>query len=269
MGVDGAGIPIGGGAPLVLIAGPCVVESEAFTVEHALRLEAIAAEADIPLIFKASYDKANRTSVSGKRGPGVEEGLEILAAVKDKVGLPIVTDVHHPEQCALAAQVADVLQIPAFLCRQTDLILAAGETRKVVNIKKGQFLAADDMRFAADKAIGAAGVLLTERGTTFGYRDLVVDMRNLLTMREIAPVVFDGTHSVQRPGAKGGSTGGDRSLVPPLVRAAVAVGVDAVFLEVHPKPDEAPSDGPNSLDYEGLVQVLKDVRALTAARRDA
>ena len=265
--VEVAGIPIGGGAPPVLIAGPCVVESTEFTVEHALRLEAIAAEADMPLIFKASYDKANRTAVSGKRGPGIEDGLAVLSAVKAKVGLPLLTDVHHPEQCAIAAQVVDVLQIPAFLCRQTDLILAAGETRKVVNIKKGQFMAAEDMVFAVEKAIGASGVLLTERGTTFGYRDLVVDMRNLGVMRHYAPVVFDGTHSVQRPGSGGGSTGGDRRLVRPLVRAAVAVGVDAIFLEVHPNPDRAPSDGPKSLDYAGLVEVLKDVKALSAAMR--
>lgn len=259
------GIPIGGGAPLVLIAGPCVVESEEFTVAHARRLQEIAGEHGFPLIFKASYDKANRTSKKGHRGPGMDAGLDVLAAVKAATGLPIITDVHLPDQCARAAQVADVLQIPAFLCRQTDLLEAAGATGKVVNVKKGQFLAAEDMAYARDKVVGAAGVLLTERGTTFGYRDLVVDMRNLLTLRGLAPVVFDGTHSVQKPGSAGGSTGGDRTLVPPLVRAAVAVGVDAVFLEVHPDPDHAPSDGPNSLDYAGLVKVLRDARALTAA----
>jgi 2-dehydro-3-deoxyphosphooctonate aldolase (KDO 8-P synthase) len=257
-------IPIGEGAPLVLIAGPCVVESESFTVQHAQRVQELAAEHGFPLIFKASYDKANRTSKSGHRGPGVEAGLDVLAKVKAVTGLPIITDVHLPDQCALAAQVVDVLQIPAFLCRQTDLLEAAGETGRVVNVKKGQFLAAEDMKYARDK-VGHLGVLLTERGTTFGYRDLVVDMRNLLTLRSLAPVVFDGTHSVQKPGSAGGSTGGDRTLVPPLVRAAVAVGVDALFLEVHPDPDRAPSDGPNSLDYAGLVKVLREVRALSAA----
>lgn len=259
------GIPIGGGAPVVLIAGPCIVEDERFTVEHARRLQHLAGEHDFPLIFKASYDKANRTSAGGHRGPGVREGLDVLAAVKAATGLPVITDVHLPDQCAVAAEVADVLQIPAFLCRQTDLLQAAGATGKVVNIKKGQFLAAEDMAFARDKARGASGVLLTERGTTFGYRDLVVDMRNLAILRSLAPVVFDGTHSVQRPGSQGGSTGGDRTLVPPLVRAAAAVGVDAIFLEVHPDPDRAPSDGPNSLDYQGLIKVLTEVRAITRA----
>ncbi|MBK6687460.1 MAG: 3-deoxy-8-phosphooctulonate synthase [Deltaproteobacteria bacterium] len=264
--VQVAGIPIGGGAPLVLIAGPCVVEGRDFTVAHAGRLKELAAEANIPLIFKASFDKANRTSGKSHRGPGVESGLEVLAAVKAAHGLPLLTDVHLPEQCALAAQVVDVLQIPAFLCRQTDLLWAAGETGRAVNVKKGQFLAAADMAYAVDKvkSAGSPNVLVTERGTTFGYRDLVVDYRNLGIMREFAPVVFDGTHSVQQPGSAGGATGGNRLLVPPLVRAAVAVGVDAVFLEVHPDPDQAPSDGPNSLDYPLLQQVLASIRRLTA-----
>lgn len=267
--VDVRGLKIGGGAPIALIAGPCVVEDQNFTVTHASRLKEIAEQHGISMIFKASYDKANRTSAKGHRGPGVGEGLDVLAAVKAKTGLRILTDVHLPDQCAKAAQVADVLQIPAFLCRQTDLLQAAGETGKVVNIKKGQFLAAEDMAFARDKTKGAAGVLVTERGTTFGYRDLVVDYRNLGILRSIAPVVFDGTHSVQRPGAAGGSTGGDRTLVPPLVRAAVAVGVDAIFLEVHPDPDHAPSDGPNSLDYAGLIKVLSEVRAISAALQES
>jgi len=260
-----AGLTIGRGAPIALIAGPCVVESEAFTVAHAERLKALASEYGFPLIFKASFDKANRTSRTGHRGPGVEAGLEVLAAVKAKLGLPILTDVHLPEHCALAASVVDVLQIPAFLCRQTDLLEAAGATGKVVNVKKGQFLAPEDMRFARDKAHGAAGVLLTERGTTFGYRELVVDMRSLGVMRQYAPVVFDGTHSVQRPGSAGGSTGGDRRIVPLLARAAAAAGIDALFVEVHPDPDRAPSDGPNSLDYRGLVKVMREVRAISQA----
>jgi 2-dehydro-3-deoxyphosphooctonate aldolase (KDO 8-P synthase) len=263
--VQVAGIPIGAGAPLVLIAGPCIVESERFTVDHARRLREIAGEAGVPLVFKASYDKANRTSKAGHRGPGVSAGLEVLARVKAETGLPILTDVHLPEHCPPAAEVADVLQIPAFLCRQTDLIETAAATGRVLNIKKGQFLAAEDMAYARDKAVGAAGVLLTERGSCFGYRDLVVDMRNLGILRRLAPVVFDGTHSVQRPGAMGGATGGDRRLVPPLVRAAVAVGIDALFLEVHPDPDRAPSDGPNSLDYAGLIRILKEARAIARA----
>ena len=263
--VEVNGIKIGGNAPLALLAGPCVVQDEAFMLEHASRLKEIAEEAEFPLVFKASFDKANRTAQSSFRGPGIDRGLDILAAVKAKTGLAIVTDVHLPEQCEKAAQVADILQIPAFLCRQTDLIQAAAETGKVVNIKKGQFLAADDMEYAVAKAKMASGALVTERGSSFGYRDLIVDMRNLGIMRQFAPVVFDGTHAVQRPGSEKGKTGGDRTLVPTLVRAAVAVGVDALFLEVHPNPDEAPSDGPNSLDYQGLVKVLQQARALDNA----
>lgn len=259
------GIPIGDGAPLVLISGPCVVEDEAFTVNHARRLKELATEHSFPLIFKASFDKANRTRAGSPRGPGLQGGLDVLAAVKAKVGLPILTDVHWPEQCEEVAKVADVLQIPAFLCRQTDLLAAAGATGRVVNVKKGQFMAAEDMGYAVEKAAGAAGVLLTERGTSFGYRDLVVDMRSLGTLRKFAPVVFDGTHSVQKPGSAQGTTGGDRTLVPPLCRAAVAVGVDALFLEVHPDPNRAPSDGPNSLDYQGLVEVLGSARAIRSA----
>lgn len=265
--VDVGKIEIGDGAPLVLLCGPCVVEDLDFMLTHAQRLKEIAEEFNFPLVFKASFDKANRTAASSFRGPGMAKGLEILAAVKAKTNLPIITDVHLPEQCEQASQVADILQIPAFLCRQSDLIQAAAATKRVVNIKKGQFLAAEDMAYAKEKAQDAAGVLLTERGTSFGYRDLIVDMRNLRTMRQFAPVVFDGTHSVQKPGSEQGKTGGDRTLVPPLVRAAVAVGVDALFLEVHPRPDEAPSDGPNSLDYQGLVEVLKQARAIDAALR--
>jgi 2-dehydro-3-deoxyphosphooctonate aldolase (KDO 8-P synthase) len=266
-----AGIQIGGGAPLALIAGPCVIETRDFMLAHASKLKEIAEAERVPFIFKASFDKANRTKGSSFRGPGMDDGLAILSEVKEKLGLPILTDVHLPDQCAPVAEVADVLQIPAFLCRQTDLLAAAGETGRAVNIKKGQFIAADDMAYAVEKVAGGraqASVMLTERGTTFGYRDLVVDMRNLSVMKRIAPVVFDGTHSVQRPGSEGGSTGGDRRLVQPLVRAAVAFGdVDAVFLEVHPDPDRAPSDGPNSLDYQGLINVLRDMKAIDGALR--
>lgn len=260
------GLTIGGGAPLALIAGPCVLEERAFTLRHAERLKAIAEARGVPFIFKASFDKANRTKSGSPRGPGIDEGVERLREIKEKVGVPILTDVHTAEQCAKAAEVADVLQIPAFLCRQTDLLAAAGATARVVNVKKGQFLAAEDMAFALEK-VGHDRVLMTERGTTFGYRDLVVDYRNLAIMRRFAPVVFDGTHSVQRPGSAGGKTGGDRELVPELARAAVAVGVDALFLEVHPNPDEAASDGPNSLTYTLLERVLDETARITSALR--
>lgn len=252
---------------LILFAGPCVLEDSAFNLAHAARLRAIAEACGVPLVFKASFDKANRTRGSSARGPGLEQGLARLAEVKSTHRLPIITDVHQPEQCAPVAEVADVLQIPAFLCRQTDLLRAAGETGRVVNIKKGQFLAPEDMAYAVEKVrdAGASGVLVTERGTSFGYRDLVVDFRSLAVMRRFAPVVFDGTHSVQRPGALSGRTGGDRTEVPALVRAAVAYGVDALFLEVHPEPDRAPSDGPNSLDYPSLLKVLTEAMTLRRA----
>lgn len=256
---------IGAGAPLAVIAGPCVLQDRDFTLRHAARLKAMTEAAGVPWIFKASFDKANRTKGSSFRGPGLQAGLALLAEVKAELGVPVLTDVHEASQCAAAAEVVDVLQIPAFLCRQTDLLIAAGETGRVVNVKKGQFLAAEDMAFAAEKVGPPGRALLTERGTTFGYRDLVVDLRNLRVMQQIAPTVFDGTHSVQKPGAAGGSTGGDRTLVPPLVRAAVAFGVDAVFLEVHPDPDRAPSDGPNALDYPLFEQVLREMRAIRGA----
>lgn len=259
-----SGLRIGGGQPLAVIAGPCVLQDRDFNLRHAERLKTITAERGVPYIFKASFDKANRTSGGSHRGPGLEDGIRLLEAVKTELDLPVLTDVHTAEQCAAAAEVADVLQIPAFLCRQTDLLAAAGATGKVVNVKKGQFLAADDMAFAVDK-VGHDKVLVTERGTTFGYRDLVVDYRNLGIMRRFAPVVFDGTHSVQRPGAAGGATGGNRDLVPELVRAAVAVGIDALFVEVHPDPENAPSDGPNSLTYALFERVLDEARAIRAA----
>ncbi len=258
-------LPIGAGAPLVLIAGPCVLESEDFTLKHAERVQRIAAKRGVPLVFKASFDKANRTKGDSARGPGLEAGLSLLAKVKAQLGLPLLTDVHLPQQCAPAAEVVDVLQIPAFLCRQTDLIAAAGQAVRahggLLNIKKGQFLAAEDMGYAVEKAEGAP-CMLTERGSSFGYRDLVVDYRSLEILARFGPVVFDGTHSVQRPGAAKGKTGGNRAQVPALARAAVAVGVDALFLEVHPDPDRAPSDGPNSLDYAGLDRILLEARAL-------
>ncbi|MCC6806541.1 MAG: 3-deoxy-8-phosphooctulonate synthase [Deltaproteobacteria bacterium] len=255
---------------LVLIAGPCVVEGEEFVVRHAERVKALCERLSVPVIFKASFDKANRTSVNGYRGPGMAAGLVALAKVKAATGLPVLTDVHSIEQCAPTAEVADVLQIPAFLCRQTDLIAEAAKTGKPLNIKKGQFLAPEDMRFAIDKAreVGGTHQMVTERGASFGYRDLVVDMRALITLGTLGvPVVFDATHSVQKPGSAGGSTGGDRLLAGPLARGAVAVGVDAVFAEVHEDPEHAKSDGPNSLTFELLERLLVQCKEIHASRR--
>lgn len=259
-------LTIGPGRPLALIAGPCVIESAERTLRIAERLAALAARLELPLIFKASFDKANRTSLDSYRGPGLEAGLAVLRRVHDVTGLPVTTDVHELGQCAPAADVVDLVQIPAFLCRQTDLLVAAARTGKPVHVKKGQFVAPEDMRHVVGKltAAGAAGILLAERGTTFGYHNLVVDMRSLDLLRELGwPVVFDGTHSVQRPSAAGGTSGGERRLVAPLCRAAVAVGVDALFLEVHDQPDEALCDGPNMLpldDLEGLMVNLLRIR---------
>jgi 2-dehydro-3-deoxyphosphooctonate aldolase (KDO 8-P synthase) len=258
-------VTIGGGAPLALIAGPCVIEAEELTLQIARRLAALRDELGLGVIFKASFDKANRTSAKGFRGPGPKKGLEILAKVRRVTGLPLLTDIHLPQQARVAAAVVDVLQIPAFLCRQTDLLLAAGNTGKVVNIKKGQFMAPRDMAQAVNKvrATGNQQVMLTERGTTFGYNNLVVDMRSLALMRALGvPVVFDATHSVQLPGGQGASSGGERQFVPLLARAAVAAGVDAVFMEVHPCPDKALCDGPNCWPLDQLEPLLKTLRAL-------
>lgn len=258
-----------GGGELVFIAGPCVIEGEEFTLRHARRIAEIAQSRGVAAVFKCSFDKANRTSAKSFRGPGLREGLRILARVRKETGLPLLTDVHAEDQCAPAAEVVDVLQIPAFLSRQTDLLLAAGRTGRAVNVKKGQFLAPEDMQNAVDKLreAGCAEVLLTERGASFGYHNLVVDMRSLAIMRRFAPVCFDATHSVQQPGSQGIATGGDRSMAPVLARAAAAVGIDALFCEVHENPDKALSDGPNSLSFEmwdALVgEVLKIRRALS------
>jgi 2-dehydro-3-deoxyphosphooctonate aldolase (KDO 8-P synthase) len=257
-----------GGGELLLIAGPCVIEGEDFTLRHARRVADLSQKHGLPAVFKCSFDKANRTSGKSFRGPGLTEGLRVLAKVKAETGLPVLTDVHAEEQCAAAAAVVDVLQIPAFLCRQTDLILAAGRTGRAVNVKKGQFLAPEDMKNVVDKLreTGCRQILLTERGASFGYHNLVVDMRGLTVMRQFAPVCFDATHSVQQPGSQGSATGGDRSLAAPLARAAAAVGIDALFCEVHEDPDRALSDGPNSLTFamwDALVgDVLKIRRAL-------
>lgn len=263
-------VTIGGSAPLVLIAGPCVIESRSSALALAGRLTRLAASASIPFVFKASYDKANRTSVDAYRGPGLEEGLAILATIKERLGVPVLTDVHTPEQAQQAAKVVDAIQIPAFLCRQTDLLLAAGETGIPVNIKKGQFLSAEDMVNVVRKveSTGNRAIILTERGSSFGYQNLVADMRNLPLMRSLGyPVTFDATHSVQRPGAVGGASGGDGPLAPCLARAAVAVGVDAVFMETHVNPSSALSDGPNAIPFRNVRPLWETLRAIDAAIR--
>jgi 2-dehydro-3-deoxyphosphooctonate aldolase (KDO 8-P synthase) len=257
-------IAIGGGCRPVYLAGPCVIESLEQCLGIGERLAEIAARQDLPLIFKASFDKANRSSVSSFRGPGIEEGLEILDRVKAQTGLPVVTDVHLPEQAAVAAEVVDILQVPAFLCRQTDLLVACGETGLPVNVKKGQFLAADDMSNAVEKvaSTGNTRITLTERGSTFGYHNLVVDMRGLPVMRTMAPVIFDVTHSLQLPGGLGHATAGAREFHPYLARAAAAAGVDGFFIEVHPDPEKALSDATTQLsieEFEALVPQLEAV----------
>lgn len=263
-------IAIGEGHPLALIAGPCVIESGERTRRIAGELVPLCARLGLPLIFKASYDKANRTSLDSFRGPGLEAGLEVLAGIAAEFGCPVTTDVHEPGQCEPAAEVVDLLQIPAFLCRQTDLLVAAAASGRPVSVKKGQFTAPEDMRSVVAKLARAAGVLLVERGTTFGYHNLVVDFRSLPILRGLGwPVVFDGTHSVQRPSAGGTHSGGDRQYVAPLCRAAVAVGVDALFLEVHDQPEVALCDGPNMIalaDLPALLESLLRIREALHAR---
>ena len=259
-------VPLGGGAPLVLIAGLNVVETESDTLRMAAQLAAIADRHDFPMVFKASVDKANRSSLRSYRGPGFDEGLRVLSRVKAETGLPITTDVHEPGQAKPAAEVADCLQIPAFLCRQTDLIAASAATGRPVNIKKGQFLAPEDLRLAVEKVQHyGSDAFVTERGVAFGYHDLVVDMKALVTMRAFAPVCYDATHSVQRPGAEPEASGGDRSMVLPLARAAVAVGLDALFVEVHPDPEHAPCDGPSQIELDAFERLLVETRAIDAA----
>lgn len=251
---------VGPGRPLLWICGPCVIESRDHVLRVAERLRQLADEFGIPLVFKASFDKANRSSGRSFRGVGLEAGLAALAAVRDATGLPVTTDVHEPYQAAPAAEVCEVLQVPAFLARQTDLLEACGRTGRVVNVKKGQFMAPWDMRHVVSKLADAGNhrVLLTERGTTFGYGWLVNDMRAIAWMQQCgAPVIFDATHSVQQPGALGDRSGGDRTMVPLLARAAVAAGCDGLFLETHPDPDQAPSDGPNMLPIDQLPEVIR------------
>ena len=251
------GIILGGEKP-VLIAGPCVVESEKITIKTAEKLKEITQRLDIPFVFKSSYDKANRTSGTTFRSIGFEEALKLLQRVRKEFDVPVLTDVHESNQVESVAQVVDVLQIPAFLCRQTDLLFAAGKTGKAVNIKKGQFMAPEDMRYSLDKVrrTGNEKVCLTERGTSFGYHTLVVDMRSLPIMRQFAPVIFDATHSVQMPGGAGGASSGQREFVAPLARAAAAVGVDGFFIETHPDPDHAPSDGANTVYLSNIENLL-------------
>ncbi|MEK6777658.1 MAG: 3-deoxy-8-phosphooctulonate synthase [bacterium] len=263
-------VTIGGGAPLVLIAGPCVIESEAMVMNTAEALKKIALDAGIPLIFKSSYDKANRSSHSSFRGPGLQAGLRILQWVREEFSLPLISDVHTQEEIGPAAEVLDVLQIPAFLCRQSDFIMQVARAGRPVNVKKGQFMAPWDMKNVVEKIrhAGNQNVLITERGASFGYNNLVADMRALPIMRGFGvPVVFDGTHSVQLPGGQGTSSGGQREFVPYLTRAAVAAGVDGIFLEVHPSPDEALSDGPNMLALKDLPDLLSQVMEIDAVVR--
>ncbi len=252
-------VTIGNDLPLALIAGPCQMESRQHALECASALKEMAAKAGIGLIYKSSFDKANRTSLSGKRGIGLAEALPVFAEIKESLGLPVLTDIHEASQCQAVAEVVDVLQIPAFLCRQTDLLLAAGQTGAAINVKKGQFLAPWDMANVADKvaSTGNNRILLTERGVSFGYNTLVTDFRALPIMAKTGwPVIMDATHAVQAPGGQGGASGGDRRFAPVLARAAVAIGVAGVFIETHPDPDHAPSDGPNMIPLSQMPELI-------------
>lgn len=258
--------------PFVLIAGPCAMESRAHALEMASGLKAITDKLGIPFVFKTSFDKANRTSASGPRGIGLSQAMDVFAEIKSRLGLPVLTDIHERNQCKIVSETVDIIQIPAFLCRQTDLLVAAAETGRIINVKKGQFLAPWDMKNVVAKITGAGNerVLVTDRGTSFGYNTLVSDMRGLPIMARDTkkPVVFDATHSVQQPGGQGGSSGGQREFAPVLARAALAVGVAAVFIETHPDPDRAPSDGPNMIPLrvmEGLITTLRGFDALAKA----
>jgi len=270
-------IAIGGGAPLVLIGGPCAIEDEKHALMTAERLAKIASDRRVSFIYKSSYDKANRFSINSYRGPGLREGLRILKKVRDTLGLPVLSDVHQVDEVAPASEVLDVLQIPAFLCRQTDLVLAAAKTGKPVNVKKGQFVAPGDMKNVVDKvlSVGNRSILLTERGASFGYHNLVVDMRGLAIMRGFGfPVIFDATHSVQLPGGAGDRSGGERKYVPALARAAVAFGIDGLFMEMHEDPDRTLadgrplSDGPNMLRIDDLPPLLQQLQAIESAVRE-
>jgi 2-dehydro-3-deoxyphosphooctonate aldolase (KDO 8-P synthase) len=270
--VSAGSVSFGNHLPIAVLAGPCQMESRAHALEIASGLKEICTRLGIGLIYKSSFDKANRTSLSGKRGIGLDAALPVFAEIRESLGLPVVTDVHEIEHCARIAPVADILQIPAFLCRQTDLLVAAAKTGRVVKIKKGQFLAPWDMKNAVAKVAGSGNpnILLTERGSSFGYNTLVVDMRSLPTMAETgAPVIFDATHSVQQPGGQGTSSGGDRRFVPVLARAAVAVGVAGLFIETHQDPDRAPSDGPNMVPLREFEALLRELMAIDAVVKAA
>lgn len=258
------------GRDLLVIAGPCVIESEALCLEVAEGLKSITTQLRLPFVFKASFDKANRTALDSFRGPGLAKGLEVLAKVREQVGVPVTTDVHEPSQVKPVAEVVDLVQIPAFLCRQTDLLVEAGRWAKAVNLKKGQFADANTMAYAAQKVMagGCQNILLTERGNFFGYGDLVVDMRNFLWLHQAGhPVIFDATHSVQQPGGRGKASGGRRELVPLLLRAAVAAGIDGIFMEVHPDPDKALSDGPNMVPLRFVGELLAMAKELHEVNR--
>ncbi|MDR3188604.1 MAG: 3-deoxy-8-phosphooctulonate synthase [Prevotellaceae bacterium] len=264
------GVDISNELPLAYIGGPCIIESEEGYLSTARALKKIADENNQPFILKASFDKANRTSIEAYRGPGLEDGLRILAAAKAELRVPVLVDVHEPWQATRCAAVADVLQIPAFLCRQTDLVVACAQTGRVVNVKKGQFLAPQSMENIVRKitSTGNHNILLTERGNSFGYGDLVVDMRSLHIMKQLGyPVIFDATHSVQKPGALGSATGGDRTLAPVLARAAAAVGIAGIFFEAHPQPEKALSDGANSLTYDGVATLLQQTSRIDRAAK--
>ncbi len=270
--VEIGSVKVGKGHPLALIAGPCVIEGEEHLLQVASRLQEICRMAAVPLILKSSYDKANRTSLHSFRGPGLKKGLEILARVKEETGIPLLTDVHEVAQVAAAAEVVDVLQIPAFLCRQTDLLVAAGKSGRVVNIKKGQFLSPWELPHLVEKVVSTGNdqILLTERGTSFGYNNLVVDMRSLPIMRALGyPVVFDASHSLQLPGGAGAASGGLWEYIPHLARGAVAVGCDAVFLEVHPEPERAPCDGPSMWPLGELYPLLLQLKQIHTVLRGA
>ncbi|MEL6500012.1 MAG: 3-deoxy-8-phosphooctulonate synthase [Cyanobacteria bacterium J06623_1] len=265
-------LAVGDGQPLTLFGGPCVIESEDFTLKMATGIKQVCDRLNVNFVFKSSFDKANRTSINSFRGYPIEEGLRILQRVKDEVGVPLVTDIHLPHQAAIAAEVVDVLQIPAFLCRQTDLLVAAAATGKAINVKKGQFLAPWDMKNVVTKleSCGNSNIMLTERGTSFGYNTLVVDFRSLPQMRALGyPVVFDATHSVQMPGGKGTQSGGQREFVPYLSCAAAAIGIDALFMEIHEDPDRALSDGPNMIPLAQLEQVLRQILAVRHSLQSA
>jgi 2-dehydro-3-deoxyphosphooctonate aldolase (KDO 8-P synthase) len=265
-------VSIGGGQPLALLAGPCAIESESHALATAEALARLAGDARVPFVYKSSYDKANRSALDSYRGPGLREGLRILARVRERVGCPVMSDVHLPEEVPAAAEALDLLQVPAFLCRQTDLVVACGRSGRPVNVKKGQFMAPWDMANVVRKLAGSGcqRVLLTERGASFGYNNLVVDLRSLEIMRGLGvPVVFDATHAVQLPGGEGTRSGGERRYVTGLARAATAFGVDALFMEVHDDPDRAPSDGPTMLPLAWLPGLLEELQALTGALRAA